>query len=296
MDTTVAGCNGPPASPSAGKRASRFCDACGTASCGHGLAACGSNGTGCKAWCPAGPASCGFCPCHTLDPPSHRGSRRQVLEHPISTSEVTPLPFPQVQPQRRTFAVADPMSLLVMPPLVRSIRRGSAPLLRLDAVGWALRSVASIISTFGFGASHGSAESGGPMASDGSEESDGDNPEKIRSKISLSESEQRRQRLSRVLWGPSAAGASTRTDPFGSRRGCRSTPFWHRPASQPVPWTTRGGCLQPAPGSAQTTGPSPIPLVLPWGTLSPEGATPHITGPDPSARAGPHPQGDRSPL
>ncbi len=32
------------------------------------------------------------------------------------------------------------------------------------------------------------------------------------------------------MWGPSAAGASTRADPSGSRRGCCSTPFCHRPA------------------------------------------------------------------
>ena len=138
MDATVvAGCNGPPASPSAGKRASRFYDACGTASCGHGLAACGSDGTGCKTWCPAGPASCGFCPCHTLDPQSPR-QQAEVLEHPIRTSEVTPLPFTQVQPQRRTFAVAGPMSLLVMPPLVRSIRRDSAPLVEAGCRGMGL--------------------------------------------------------------------------------------------------------------------------------------------------------------
>ena len=61
----------------------------------------------------------------------------------------------------------------------------AAPLLlRLDAVGWALMSVASIISTSGSGAS---GESGGSAASDA------DNSEKIRSKTPLSH--QRRQRL-----------------------------------------------------------------------------------------------------
>ncbi len=62
--------------------------------------------------------------------PNRRSGRRQVLEYPISTSEVTALPLTQCGAQETTFAVADPMEL--------------APLLRLDAVGWALRSVASI--------------------------------------------------------------------------------------------------------------------------------------------------------
>ncbi len=69
-----------------------------------------------------------------------------------------------------------------MPPLVPPIRQGGTPLLGLDAVGWALMSVASIISTSGSAAS------------------DADNSEKIKSKTPLSH--QRRQRLSRVLWGP----------------------------------------------------------------------------------------------
>ncbi len=59
--------------------------------------------------------------------PNHRDSKWQVLEHPISTSEVTPLPFPQVQMQRTTFVVADPMELSDHAPLVRPIRRGSVP-------------------------------------------------------------------------------------------------------------------------------------------------------------------------
>ncbi len=96
------------------------------------------------------------------------------LEHPISTSEATALPLKQVEPQGTTFAVADPMERAGHAPLVPPIRRGT-PLLRLDAVGWALRSVASIISTSGSGAS------------------DADNSEKIRSRTPLSH--QWRQRL-----------------------------------------------------------------------------------------------------
>ena len=41
----------------------------------------------------------------------HRGRRRQVLEHPISTGEVTALPLTQVESQGTTFVVADPMEL-----------------------------------------------------------------------------------------------------------------------------------------------------------------------------------------
>ncbi len=46
--------------------------------------------------------------------PHHRGRRRQVFEHPISTGEVTALPLTQVESQ---------WSLLVMPPLVQPIRQ-----------------------------------------------------------------------------------------------------------------------------------------------------------------------------
>ncbi len=60
--------------------------------------------------------------------PNHYGRRRQVLEHHISTSEVTVLSLTQVEPQGTTFAVADPWSLLVMPPLAPPIRWGGTPL------------------------------------------------------------------------------------------------------------------------------------------------------------------------
>ena len=114
--------------------------------------------------------------------PHHRGRRRQVFEHPISTGEVTALPLAQVQPQGTTFAIAEPMELAGHAPLGSTNHAGIRPLLlRLDAVGWALMSVASSISTSGSGASGGSAES------------DADNSEKISSKTPLSH--QRRQRL-----------------------------------------------------------------------------------------------------
>ena len=104
--------------------------------------------TGCDARCPAGPASYGFCPCHTLDPPSPL-PQAAVLEHPISTGEVTALPLTQVEPQGTTFAVTDPMELAGHAPLGATNQAGGSPLLRLDAVGWALRSVVSIIRTSG---------------------------------------------------------------------------------------------------------------------------------------------------
>ena len=122
-----------------------------------------------------------FVPLIPLIPHHRSSSRRQVLEHPISTSEVTALPLTQVEPQGTTFAVADPMELAGHAPLGATNQAGGTPLLRLDAVGWALTSVASIISTSGSGASGGSAES------------DADNSEKIRSKTPLSD--QRRKRL-----------------------------------------------------------------------------------------------------
>ncbi len=98
--------------------------------------------------------------------PYYRYRRRQVFAHHISTGEVevTALPLAQVEPQGTAFAVAEPMELLVMPPLVPATNQaGAPPLLRLDTVGWALMSVASIIRT------------------SGSEASDADDSEKIRS-------------------------------------------------------------------------------------------------------------------
>ena len=109
--------------------------------------------------------------------PHHRGGRRQIFEHHISTSEVAALPLTQVESQGTTFYCHRPHGACWLCP----------PLLRLEAVGWALMSVASSIRTSGSGASGGSAESSGSGASDA------DNSEKISSKTPLSD--QRRQRL-----------------------------------------------------------------------------------------------------
>ncbi len=97
-----------------------------------------------------------FVPLIPLIPHHRSSSRRQVLEHPISTSEVTALPLMQVEPQGTTFAVAEPMELAGHDPLGATSQAGGTPLLRLDAVGWALRSVASMIRTSGSAGSDGS--------------------------------------------------------------------------------------------------------------------------------------------
>ena len=110
------------ASPSVRKRASRFCDPCATASCCNGPVSCGSDGAGCKAGCPAGPASYGFCPCRILYPQSPRPQAAGpcVAYQP---GEVTTLPLTQVESPGNTLI----WSLLVMPPLVPPIRRGHPP-------------------------------------------------------------------------------------------------------------------------------------------------------------------------
>ncbi len=75
--------------------------------------------------------------------PYHRCRRRQVFEQHISTSEVPALPLTQVESRGITFAVADPMELASHASLdATNQARGTPPLLRLDAVGWVLRSVA----------------------------------------------------------------------------------------------------------------------------------------------------------
>ena len=95
--------------------------------------------------------------------PHHRGRRRQVFVQHISTGEVTALPLTQVGVAGDHLRCGRPHGACwSCPPLGPPIRRGAPPLLRLDAVGWALMSVASIVRTSGSGAS------------------DADNSEKIR--------------------------------------------------------------------------------------------------------------------
>ncbi len=59
--------------------------------------------------------------------PHHRGRRQQILQHPISASEVTALPLAQVEPQGTTFAVADPMELSGHTPLGATDQVGASP-------------------------------------------------------------------------------------------------------------------------------------------------------------------------
>ena len=66
--------------------------------------------------------------------PHHRGRRRQVLAHPISTGEATALPLTQVEPQGTTFAVADPMELAGHAPLVHQ-SGGGTPLVEAGRRG-----------------------------------------------------------------------------------------------------------------------------------------------------------------
>ena len=162
--------------------------------------------------------------------PHHRGRRRQVFVQHISTGEVTALPLTQVGVAGDHLRCGRPHGACwSCPPLGPPIRRGAPPLLRLDAVGWALMSVASIISTSGSGASGSSAES------------DADNSEKISSNTPLSH--QRRQRLSRFLW----AGASTQRRPFCMTGMMPLNTLRSSTRFPPPSLGKRGGCQQPAP-------------------------------------------------
>ena len=115
------------ASPSAGKRASRFCGACDTTSCCNGLVSCGSDGRNAKRDALLGQHLTDFVPVIPLIP-HHRGRRRQVIEHHISTGEVTALPLTQVESQGTTFAVTDPMELAGHAPLGATNQAGGHPL------------------------------------------------------------------------------------------------------------------------------------------------------------------------
>ncbi len=103
------------ASPSSGKRASRFCDACDPASCGHGLASCGGGGVGARRNALLDQHLTDFVAVIPLIP-HHRGSRRQVLAHPIRTSEVTALPLRRWSCRGPPLLSQTPWSLLVIPP------------------------------------------------------------------------------------------------------------------------------------------------------------------------------------
>ena len=115
-----------------------------------------------------------------------------------------------------------PWSLLAIPPLAPPIRRGGTPpLLRLDAVGWALTSVVSIITrTSGSGASGGS----GASDADNSERSD-DQPPLVSPAAAT------------VVEGFVGAIGSRGIHPAQTLLNDRDDA-----ASHPVPWGTRGRC------------------------------------------------------
>ena len=64
-----------------------------------------------------------------------RGRSRQILQHPISASEVTALPLTQVEPQGTPFAVADPIELAGHAPLGATDQVGGTPLVEAGRRG-----------------------------------------------------------------------------------------------------------------------------------------------------------------
>ena len=65
---------------------------------------------------------------------NHRCRRRPILEHPISTREVTALPLPQVQPEPPLLSPT-PWSLLGHVPLAPPIRKDQTPLVAAGCGG-----------------------------------------------------------------------------------------------------------------------------------------------------------------
>ena len=103
------------ASPSVGKRDSRFCDPCATASCRNGLVSCGSDGAGARQDALPGQHLAGCVPVLPLIP-HHRDRRRQIFSTP--SAPVKSLPCPSRRWSRRgpPLLPQTPWSLLVMPP------------------------------------------------------------------------------------------------------------------------------------------------------------------------------------
>ncbi len=67
--------------------------------------------------------------------PHHRGRRRQVLEHHISTSEVPALPLTEAESQGTTFTVINPMELAGYIPLGTTNQAGAPPLVEAEHRG-----------------------------------------------------------------------------------------------------------------------------------------------------------------
>ncbi len=196
--------------------------------------------------------------CVTVIPliPHHPGRRWQVFEHPISTSEVTALSLTQVEPQGTIFAVADPMERAGYAPPGATSQGGHSPLLRLDAVGWAVRSVASIIKTSGSG------ESGGSGASD---------PAAAAVVVGFVG----------AIGGRGIHPAQPLLNDLNDMDDAASTPSCHLPLH-----TTSLGNEGRMQATCSALSPNNwaiahLLLVLSWGSLSGERIIPHIMGPDP---------------
>ncbi len=114
------------ASPSVGKRESRFCDPCDPTSCCNALVSCGSDGARCKAGCPAGPASYGFCTHRTL-PPITVATGGRFLRTTSAPVKSLHCPSRRWSRRRPPLLLQTPWSLLIMPPLVPPIRQGAPP-------------------------------------------------------------------------------------------------------------------------------------------------------------------------
>ena len=107
----VADCNGPPVLQ-LGKDVLDFVTHLVQLPCCHGPASCGG-GVGCKVRCLVLPASHGFCPCHTLCPPSlgQCGKSFSTTSAPAKS-----LHCPSLRRSRRGSPVADPMELAAVSP------------------------------------------------------------------------------------------------------------------------------------------------------------------------------------
>ena len=151
--------------------------------------------------------------------PDHRCHRRQVLAQHTSTGEVTALPLTQVESQGTTlYCHRAHGACWSCPPWYNQSGGGHPPLLKLDAVGWTLMSVASIIRT------------SGSVASGGSAASDGDNSEKISSKTPLSH--QRRKRVVEGFVGAIGSRGIHPAQPFPSDMDDATQ---HLPVIDPLP-------------------------------------------------------------
>ncbi len=123
------------ASPSVGKKDSRFCDPRDKISCCNGLVSCGSDGAGCKAGCPLlNQHLTDFVPVIPFSPITVAAGGRSLSS---TSAPVKSLHFPSLRWSRRgpPLLWQTPWSLLVMPPLVPPIRWGAPHLVEAGRRG-----------------------------------------------------------------------------------------------------------------------------------------------------------------